>query len=451
MNLISRVHGQFRQPEIFGYRWLIWLTPCLLFCLLGVMASDSVAATQRQVYVLTASGSINPGLADFILDGIHAAEKGQAEALVIELDTPGGLDTSMREIAQGIINAKIPVVVFVSPKGARAASAGLIITLASHVAAMAPGTNIGAAHPVAIGSQKMDKEMTAKVVNDMAAYVRSLAAERNRNAEWAEKAVRQSVSISATEALKLKVVEVLADDLPDLLKKIDGRVVRVNQTSQTLKTANAEVVTFSAGLRHRVLKRLADPNIALILMMIGLAGLYFELSHPGSIFPGVVGGICLLLALYAFQTLPINFIGILLIMLAFIFFLLEIYVTSYGMLSIAGIISLALGGLMLYRQEGTGVEFSLSVLLTTLGVIAAFFLAVTSLAVRAQLRKPLTGKAGMVGDRGVALTDINPEGKVLVQGTYWEARAEEFIPQHEPVEVVEVNNLQLIVRRLQKP
>jgi len=432
-----------RRPAVVWWWVGFLLLANIIFPAWGAAAAENA----REVYVLTASGSINPGMAEFILDGLQAAEQVRAEALIIELDTPGGLDTSMRQISQGIINAKIPVVVFVSPKGARAASAGLIITLASHVAAMAPGTNIGAAHPVAIGTGQMDKEMAAKVVNDMAAYVRSLAAERQRNADWAEKAVRQSVSITAGEAQKLRVVEILADDLPDLLKKLDGRVVRLQQEDRTLKTAKAKVVTFDAGLRHRVLKRLADPNIAIILMMIGLAGLYFELAHPGAVLPGVLGGICLLLAFYAFQTLPVNFIGLMLLVLGFIFFLLEIYVTSYGLLAIAGLISLALGGLMLYRSQGPGMAISLSVLLTVIGAISLFFLVVTGLAVRAQLRKPLSGMAGLVGEQGVALTDLNPTGKVLVQGTYWDAQAAEYIPREAPVEVVQVHGLRLVVRR----
>jgi membrane-bound serine protease (ClpP class) len=428
---------------------LTWLALMIIFLCVGSAAGTE--APPGQVFVLTAKGSINPGLADFILEGLQSAEKAKAEALVIELDTPGGLDTSMRQIAQGIINAQIPVVVYVYPKGARAASAGLIITLAGQIAAMAPGTNIGAAHPVSLGAKEMDKVMAAKMVNDMAAYVRSLAAERGRNAEWAEKAVRQSVSLPAGEALKLKVIDLIADDLPDLLKKIDGRQVQLNQGLRTLKTAKATIVPLSPGFRHQVLTHLDDPNIAMILMMIGLAGLYFELAHPGAILPGVLGGICLLLAFYAFQTLPVNFIGILLIVLAFIFFLLEIYVTSYGMLALAGIVSLALGGLMLYREEGTGMQVSWSVLVTTIVMVGAFFLAVTSLAVRAQLRKPLTGKVGMVGEQGVALTDLNPNGRVLVHGTYWEAVAEEFIARHEPVKVVRVDSLRLIVGRVSKP
>ena len=427
---------------------LTWLALIIFLCIGSAAGTE---APPGQVFVLTAKGSINPGLADFILEGLQSAEKAKAEALVIELDTPGGLDTSMRQIAQGIINAQIPVVVYVYPKGARAASAGLIITLAGQIAAMAPGTNIGAAHPVSLGAKEMDKVMSAKMVNDMAAYVRSLAAERGRNAEWAEKAVRQSVSLPAGEALKLKVIDLIADDLPDLLKKIDGRQVQLNQGLRTLKTAKATIVPLSPGFRHQVLTQLADPNIAMILMMIGLAGLYFELAHPGAILPGVLGGICLLLAFYAFQTLPVNFIGILLIVLAFIFFLLEIYVTSYGMLALAGIVSLALGGLMLYREEGTGMQVSWSVLVTTITLVGAFFLMVTSLAVRAQLRKPLTGKVGMVGEQGVALTDLNPTGKVLVHGTYWEAEAEDFITRHDSVEVVRVDSLRLFVRRVSKP
>uniref|UniRef100_UPI0040490972 NfeD family protein n=1 Tax=Desulfobacca sp. TaxID=2067990 RepID=UPI0040490972 len=426
---------------------MVWLWLGCLVLVSSFLPARAAAADAGEVFVLTASGSINPGMAEFILDGLQAAEQQQAVALIIELDTPGGLDASMRQIAQGIINAKVPVVVFVAPKGARAASAGLIITLASHVAAMAPGTNIGAAHPVAIGTGQMDKEMAAKVVNDMAAYVRSLAAERQRNADWAEKAVRQSVSVTAVEAQKLRVVEILADDLPDLLKKLDGRVVRLQQEDRTLKTAKAQVVTYDPALRHRVLKRLADPNIAIILMMIGLAGLYFELAHPGAVLPGVLGGICLLLAFYAFQTLPVNFIGLMLLILGVIFFILEIYVTSYGLLSIAGLISLALGGLMLYRSQGPGMAISLSVLLTVIGTISLFFLVVTGLAVRAQLRRPMSGLAGLVGERGIALTDLHPTGKVLVQGTYWDAQAAEFIPKEAPIEVVQVHGLRLVVRR----
>lgn len=421
----------------------------LLAAVLGWL--PAVAAASGKVYVLRAAGSINPGLAGYILEGLAQAEKEQAQALIIALDTPGGLDTSMRDIVQGIVNARIPVVVYVHPKGARAASAGVMITMAATVAAMTPGTNIGAAHPVALGAQKMDKTMQDKVINDMVAYVRSLAQDRGRNADWAEKAVRQSVSISAEEALKQKVIDLVATDIPELLQKLEGRQVVVQKESRKLATAAAQVVELPVSWRHRILTHLADPNLAMILMVIGMAGLYFELAHPGTILPGVLGGICLLLALYAFQTLPVNFIGILLLLLAFIFFLLEIYVTSYGLLAVAGIISLALGGLMLYRQEGVGVAISGEVLVTTLLAITAFFLSVTYLAVRSQLRRPLTGTAGLVGERGTALTDLAPRGKVLVHGEYWEAEAEVFIPAGTPVEVVQIRGLQLLVRPLTSP
>ncbi len=421
---------------------------CFALMLLAtlLLVSPSSPAAVKKVYTLVATGSVNPGLAEFISQGIAAAEKAQAEALVIQLDTPGGLDTSMRDIVQTIVNAKVPVIVYVSPQGARAASAGLMITLAAHVSAMAPGTNIGAAHPVAMGSGKLDKTMRDKVVNDMVAYVRSLADARGRNADWAEKAVRQSVSIPAAEALKLKVVDLLADDLPDLLKKVQGRVVKIGPTSRPLQTANAEVVKITEGLRVNILKRIADPNIAFILMMIGLVGLYFELAHPGAVFPGVLGALSLLLALYAFQTLPVNFIGFLLIALGFIFFLLEIYVTSFGLLTIAGVAALSLGAMMLFRVGDATMGIAWSVLLPTVLLISLFFIAVTALAVRAQLKKPLTGKAGLVGERGTAATALTPEGRVFVHGEYWQAHSLAPVAAGEPVEVLQVEGLKLLVR-----
>jgi len=318
---------------------LVWAMLVLL-----LTAGAAGAAAPRAVFVLPAVGSINPGLAEFIVEGIHQAERENAAALVIELDTPGGLETSMRQLVQAISNAKVPVVVYVYPRSARAASAGVFITMAGHVAAMAPGTNIGAAHPVSVGMGKIDKTMEKKLLNDMVASGRSLAEERGRNADWMEKAIRQSVSIPAAEAVKLKVVDLMADNRDDLLAKINGRKVEVGGKPIVLHTAGAPVQEIPEGLRTRMLKYIADPNIAFILMMVGLAGLYFELSNPGTVFPGVIGGICLLLAFFAFQTLPINFIGILLILLAFIFFILEIKVTSYGLLSLAGLLSLFLGG-----------------------------------------------------------------------------------------------------------
>jgi membrane-bound serine protease (ClpP class) len=425
-------------------RHLIWLW--LLMSLVWP-AGNALLAQTSAVYVLPAVGSINPGLADFIIEGIHTAEQEKAYALVIELDTPGGLDSSMRAINQAIINSKVPIIVYVSPKGARAASAGMFITMAADVAAMAPGTNIGAAHPVSVGMGKMDKVMGKKVENDAAAYARSLADERGRNAEWAEKAVRHSVSIDAKQAKKLKVVDLVADNLEDLLQQVNGREVKVDKEKIVIKTLGVPVKTIHESLRTRILKTIADPNIAFILMMIGLAGLYFELAHPGVVLPGVVGVLSLLLAFYAFQTLPVNFIGLLLIILAFILFFLEIYITSYGLLSLGGIAALLLGSLMLYKVGETGgVGIALSVLIPTVVVVSLFFLTVAGLVVRSHLRRVMTGKPGMVGERGVAYTDLKPEGQVFVHGEYWLAVSETPVAAGDIVEVVQVVNLKLYVR-----
>ena len=424
---------------------LLWLW---LFLSLSGLAGDTLLAQSRSVYVLPAVGSINPGLAEFIIEGIHTAEKDKAIALVIELDTPGGLDTSMRAINQAIINAKVPIIVYVYPKGARAASAGMFITMAADVAAMAPGTNIGAAHPVSVGMGKMDKVMGEKVMNDMVAYVRSLAIERGRNADWAEKAVRQSVAIDAKQAQKLKVVDLVAEDLNDLLAQVNGREVKVDKEKVILKTQGAPVKTISESLRTRILKNIADPNIAFILMMIGLAGLYFELAHPGAVLPGVVGALSLLLAFYAFQTLPVNFIGLLLILLAFILFFLEIYVTSYGLLAVGGAGALLLGSLMLYQKGETGMGIAWSVLIPTVLIISLFFLMVAGLVLRAQMRRTLTGKAAMVGEQGVAYTDLKPHGpgQVFVRGEYWQAVSNEPVAAGDTVEIVKVTGLKLYVR-----
>jgi membrane-bound serine protease (ClpP class) len=421
----------------------------LILLLLLFFLAAAAGANPGAVYVLRATGSINPGLGEFVVEGVQLAAKEKANALVIELDTPGGLDSSMRQMVQAISNSKVPVVVYVSPRGARAASAGVLITIAADVAAMAPGTNIGAAHPVSIGAGKMDKTMERKIVNDMAAFGRALAMERGRNADWVEKAIRQSVSIPAGDALKLKVIDVLADNLEDLLAKINGRQVMVAGKAVVLHTVGVPVREIPEGLRFRVLKHIADPNIAFILMMLGLAGLYFELAHPGVVFPGVIGAICLLLAFFAFQTLPINWIGILLILLAFVFFILEFKISSYGLLSLAGLASLFLGALMLFRGEEPGVSVSWGVLVPTVLTVSLFFIAVAGIVFRSHLRRSMTGAAGMVGERGVAHTELKPEGQVFVHGEYWHAVSQEPMAAGEPIEVVQVIDLKLLVRRVQ--
>ncbi len=427
----------------------ISLTLCLWLLLLPTGASGAQPAV-RAVYVLGAVGSVNPGLAEFIVEGLNQAEREKAEALVIELDTPGGLDTAMRQIVQAISNSKVPVIVYVYPRGGRAASAGVFITMAADVAAMAPGTNIGAAHPVSIGMGKTDATMEKKLVNDYVAYGRALAAQRGRNAEWMEMAVRQSVSIPAAEAVKLKVIDLMADNLEDLLTKLNGRQIDVQGKNLVLHTAGLPVREISQGLRFRLLQYIADPNIAFILMMIGLAGIYFELAHPGVILPGVIGAISLLLAFFAFQTLPINYIGVLLILLAFVFFILEFKLTSYGLLSVAGVVSLFLGGVMLFRGSETGMAISWGVLIPTVLTVSGFFIVVAGIVFRLHLQRPMTGSAGMEGTRGVAYTDLNPAGQVFVHGEYWHAISQEPVAAGERIEVLQVVDLTLRVRRAPK-
>jgi len=414
---------------------LFLVSPCRLF-------SES-----RQVQVITIDGVINPVVAEFIIKAIKSSVSENAECLIIQMDTPGGLDLSMRSIIKEMMNADIPVVVYVSPSGSRAASAGAIITLAAHLAAMAPGTNIGAAHPVALGGGKMEDEMAAKVENDAAAYVESIATKRNRNKEWAIKAVRESVSITEKEALKIKVIDLIASDLTDLLTQIDGHKVSTTLGDKTLSTKNAATTRIEMGLREKILDTLSNPNIAYILMMAGLLGLYFELSNPGAIFPGIVGGISLILAFFAFQTLPVNYAGILLILLAVILFILEIKVTSFGMLSVGGIIALFLGSLMLFDSPAPFLRVSLDIIIPVVAVTSGLLILAISLAIKAQRRKPTTGKEGLLGETGVAKSTIDPQGKVFIHGEYWDAISDEPIPEGTRVKAIEVNNIVIKVKK----
>jgi membrane-bound serine protease (ClpP class) len=354
----------------------------------------------------------------------------------------------MRVIVKNILNSEVPIIVYVSPSGARAASAGVMITLAADIAAMAPGTNIGAAHPVTMG-QEMDKEMARKVENDMVAYVKSIASKRRRNVEWAEKAVRKSVSITEKEALDSMVIDLIATDLNDLIRKIDGRRIKRDDKEEVLSTSGAPVVFLKENLRLRVLKTLSDPNIAYILMMIGMTGLFFELAHPGAIFPGVLGGICLILAFFAFHTLPVNYAGILLIILSIILFILEIKVTSFGLLGIAGIICFILGSLMLFKVPSY-MGLSWKTIIPTVAVVSLFFLVIGTLAFKAYLSKPKTGMEGLIGAAGVVTQKIVGEGKVFVHGEYWHAYSEEVIEAGDKIEVTGAQDLRLRVRKIQK-
>jgi membrane-bound serine protease (ClpP class) len=366
------------------------------------------------------------------------------------MDTPGGLDTAMRDIVQSILNSPLPVVVYVAPSGARAASAGVLITMAAHIAVMAPGTNIGAAHPVGLGGGKMDETMLKKVENDAAAYAKSLAEQRGRNVEWAVKAVRESESVSARKALELGIIDLVASSLPELIEKIDGREIETVYGKKTLALKDLPVESSEMGWRYRLLDTLSNPNIAYILMMLGFYGLFFELSNPGVIFPGVFGAICLILAFFALQTLPVNYAGVLLILLAIILFLAEIKVTSYGVLSLGGIVALLLGSLMLIESPDPALRVSWYVILPMVATTAGFFLFAVSFALRAQMRQPTTGQEGLVGKRAKVMTPIREEGKVFVHGEYWNAESDETFEVGDTVEIVSVSELMLKVKSVSK-
>jgi len=431
---------KFSQRQI-RFSWSILMAVMLL--LGGVVGADALHLNLVQV-----QDTINPGVEDFLRYAIERSEEEGAECLIIHLDTPGGLMTSTRGIVQAILNSEVPVVVYVSPSGAQAASAGVFVTVAADIAAMAPGTNIGAAHPVSIGGGEVPSTMDEKITNDTVAFVRSIATQRGRNGDWLEDSIRKSVSITAEEAYALNVIDLVADDLPALLKKLDGWETMRKGTTRTLRTAGAEQRTILPGWQHQVLRSISNPNIAYILLMIGLAGLYFELSQPGAIFPGVIGGIALILALYALQTLPVNYAGILLILLAVLFFILEIKVTSHGMLSFAGVLALVLGSLMLFRVPGYTIRLAWSVFIPTVGVISAFFVTVATLAFRAQVSKPQTGAEGLLGMIGEVKQDLQPAGKIFVHGELWNAVSDQDLRVGEKVQVVAVENLRLKVEKI---
>ena len=403
---------------------------------------NAAGAAKGDIYIVKVADAISPAVAEFIDNSIAKAEKEEAACIIIELDTPGGLAESMRIIVQSILGSTVPVVVYVSPSGARAASAGVMITMAADVAAMAPGTNIGAAHPVGAGGQEIGGTMSEKVINDMVAQAKSVAEKRGRNQKWVEQAIRESVSVTATEALKENIIDLIAKDTDDLIRQLDGRNI---PGKGVLQLADAPKVIVKPGMRTKILKTISNPNIAYILLMIGLAGLYFELSHPGAIFPGVIGGISLVLAFFALQTLPVNYAGILLIILAIIFFIMEMKISSYGLLSVAGFISLLLGSLMLFKGTGPDMKLSLTVLLPTIILVSGFFVFVAGLVFRAQISKPRTGGAGLVGEIGIVKKALTPEGKVFVHGELWNAKAQIEIGENVKVRVVKVENLMLEV------
>jgi len=415
--------------------------------LLILLLVSSTAFAADPVSIIEMDGAIGPITVRLLNGALERARAEHAQALVIELNTPGGLERSMRSMVQSILSSEIPVIVYVAPTGARAASAGVFITMAGHVAAMAPATNIGAAHPVAVGGQ-MDKEMVKKVESDAAAFARTIATERGRNVEWAEKAVRSSVSATEREAVKLKVVDLIADSVPDLLAKVDGRVVKTSKGMVTLHTREATLKRIEVRFRDRFLAFISDPNVAYILMMVGMLGIFFELSTPGAILPGVVGGISLILAFFAFQSLPVNWAGLLLILFGLVLLVVEIKVTSHGVLTIGGVVAMVLGSLMLYDVPESGLRISWFVLLPTVGATAGLVMFAVGAGLRALTRPPTTGVAGMVGHTGVVRRAIDPEGQVLVDGELWRAVTPDGpVPAGEHVQIVSVDGLTLTVTR----
>ncbi|MDX9760171.1 MAG: nodulation protein NfeD [Bacteroidota bacterium] len=421
----------------------------ILFCLLPLAAS-----AQPRVLRIVIDGSINPASAKYIHDAVATAGADGYAALVVELNTPGGLLPSTREIVSDFLSAKIPVIVHVAPAGGQAASAGAFIAMAAHIAAMAPGTNIGAAHPVTLGegadniADSTNIPLT-KATNDAAAFARTIAEQRGRNVAWAEQAVRGSVSATESEALRLGVIDLVAGDLRALLDAIDGRMVRIARDSVMLRTAHAVVHTEEMSFQQQLLDTLSDPNIAYILLMLGMYGLFFELYNPGAILPGVVGGICLILGFYSMNTLPINEAGLALIILAIILFILEIKIVSHGVLSVGGVIALFLGSIMLIESP-PGAEFlevSLSVIIAVTVCTTAFFLLVVGKGIAVMKRRPTTGVAGMIGEHGRVLVTLAPTGRVAVHGEIWYARAVDgaTIPEDTQVRVVRVEQLTLVV------
>ncbi|MBI1343515.1 MAG: nodulation protein NfeD [Terrimonas sp.] len=394
-----------------------FLCHIVLFCLLpGV-------APAQQVVSIAIDGTINPVTSDYIQRGIDKAARENAACLVIQLNTPGGLLKSTRVIVSSILDAPLPVVVYVSPNGAHAGSAGVFITMAGHIAAMAPGTNIGAAHPVSM--QQMDPVMNEKATNDAAAFIRTIAQNRNRDTIWAEKAVRYSLSITAKEALEQNIIDLVAVDIPDLLRKIDGKIIETRTGAKTLHTADASVETEKMTWIENLLNILADPNIAYILMMLGFYGLLFELYSPGAIFPGVIGGICIILAFYAMHTLPVNYAALALILFGILLFILEIKIISHGLLSIGGTIALLMGSLMLIRKESSleFVQLSKAIVIPAVAVTAAFFLFVVTMGIRAQKRQPVTGMEALMNGWGTALESFEQTGNVMIAGEIWQAES----------------------------
>ena len=429
------------------YKTLIFLSIFSLFAFVPTIPSQEKAP----VFIIEVDAIINPATAKFIVDSIDEAAQKGGQCLVIQLDTPGGVLESTRMIVKKMLTSKIPIIVYVSPSGARAASAGVFITMAASVAVMAPGTHIGAAHPVTLGGEegKESKTMTEKIVNDTVAFIKNIAKTRGKNVDWAEKAVVKSVSITEDEAVRLNVVDFISPDLESLLAKIDGKIVKLDGVTRTLQTKGVQPIPIQMSWREKLLDIISHPQIAYYLLMLGGMGIFFELSNPGSILPGVVGGIFLILAFYALQVLPVNYAGLALILFAIILFIAEIKVVSHGLLAVGGVISLFLGSIMLFQSPEEYMRLSLSVIIPAVLVTSAFFIFAATMAIQARLRKPTTGMEGLIGEVGIVSVPMSPEGKVSIHGEFWNATSDQNIEKGEKVQVIGVDHLKLKVKKIE--
>lgn len=416
----------------------------LSYLLLAVMTTASAFA--EKVVVMRLEDTIQPASLRYLQRGLRQASQEQAAAVLVELNTPGGLLTSLRQMTTAITTSSRPVVVYVTPSGAQAASAGFFLLMAADVAAMAPGTNAGAAHPVGGQGEDLEKTIAEKVTNDAAALIRSLAQQRGRSVEWAEKAVRESVSFTEREALERGLIDIIAQSREELLTKMDQRQVRrFSGNVETLSLKDPQVVELRPSPGDKLLSAIAHPNIAYLLLLAGILGIYFELSNPGAIFPGVLGGISLLLAFFALSVLPVNYVGVLLILLGIGFFVAEVKVTSYGLLTLAGLICFILGSAMLIDAPIPSLRVGWGVILPTALVVAAVVIFLVARVIQAHRSHPVTGMEGMIGETGVAVSPLNPWGKVFVHGEYWHALAKTAVAEGEAVRVVAVKGSQLEV------
>jgi len=422
-----------------------YIFPVLLILCLTTLGYGSIIK-------ITVNAPIHPITSEYIQKSLEKADRENASLIIISLNTPGGLDTSMREIIEKILSTETPVVAFVSPSGARAASAGFFIGVACDLFVMAPGTNTGAAHPVGVSitGQQMDETMADKVTHDAASYIKSIAEKRGRNIKMAEDAVRESLSYTEKEAYEGGLIDLIAKDEQEIIDFFHNKTIqKFDGEERVLDLQDEEVVDLPMTARQKFLLTISNPNLAYILLMLGLLGLYFEFSNPGAILPGVLGGLCLLVAIFSFQILPINYVGLILILLSIGLFILEIKVQSYGILSVGGILAMVIGSIMLIDAPIPELRPSLKFIIPVAIGLSLIFLFLIILAVRVHMRKAVTGKEGLIGKIGVARTELNPEGKVFVHGEIWDAEAQQDIPEGTKVKVIEVlENLKIKVTKV---